>query len=182
MPAAGIYRDEGSSLGEQVFDLALDTDTTDDWGRPSDTWTYNTGDKETVIEEAALATFTVATSECDIATAMGVDENTDVTVWDNGVAGQDVIHPTNTTATLGAQGTLIEVYEDSLVIIDTYLALVTDVNEAEYDSGDHLVSDAHSDIDVWGLTVNNQGITNGTIDTTAYDEGCLHPGELQRGY
>ena len=170
VPAAGIYRDEGSSLGEQVFDLALDTDTTDDWGRPSDTWTYNTGDKETVIEEAALATFTVATSECDIATAMGVDENTDVTVWDNGVAGQDVIHPTNTTATLGAQGTLIEVYEDSLVIIDTYLALVTDVNEAEYDSGDHLVSDAHSDIDVWGLTVNNQGITNGTIDTTAYDE------------
>ena len=56
------------------------------------------------------------------------------------------------------------------MIIDTYLALVTDVNEAEYDSGDHLVSDAHSDIDVWGLTVNNQGITNGTIDTTAYDE------------
>ncbi len=172
-PAAGAYRPDttpASSLGEQVFDLALDTDTTDDWGRPGDTWTYNTGDKETVIEEAALATFTVATSECDIATAMGVDENTDVTVWDNGVAGQDVIHPTNTTATLGAQGTLIEVYEDSLVIIDTYLALVTDVNEAEYDSGDHLVSDAHSDIDVWGLTVNNQGITNGTIDTTAYDE------------
>ena len=162
------------TLGEKVFDLAV-TDDTDVWGRPATVWYADNGkygtDKETIyatIEEEALATFTEATSECDIATALDVDKTTHVAYWNNGVvADKDyTINPTVTKDDIGAQGTLIEVYADRIIQIDTYLALVTDVNEATYDNAGHEKTPASSDIDVWGLT----GIRSGSISSTAYDE------------
>ena len=164
------------TLGEKVFDLAV-TDDTDVWGRPATVWYADNGkygtDKETIyatIEEEALATFTEATSECDIATALDVDKTTHVAYWNNGVvADKDyTINPTVTKDDIGAQGTQIEVYADRIVQIDTYLALVTDVNEATYDDAGHEKTPASSNIQVWGL----DKITSGTIDSVAYDDGA----------
>ena len=164
------------TLGEKVFDLAV-TDDTDVWGRPATVWYADNGkygtDKETIyatIEEEALATFTEATSECDIATALDVDKTTHVAYWNNGVvADKDyTINPTVTKDDIGAQGTLIEVYADRIIQIDTYLALVTDVNEATYDDAGHEKTPASSNIQVWGL----DKITSGTIDSVAYDDGA----------
>ena len=71
------------TLGEQQFDLAV-TDYTDDWGRPSTVW-YADNDKangqygvddETVYADIAIdpvATYDVATSQCDIATVLDED-------------------------------------------------------------------------------------------------------------
>ena len=172
-PAAGAYRPSttpASSLGEQVFDLDNRNDN-DMWGRPSVEW-YNTetNDVYATIEEEALATFTVATSECDVATALDVDKTTHVAYWNNGVvADKDyTIDPTVTKDDIGAQGTQIEVYADRIVQIDTYLALVTDVNEATYDDAGHEKTPASSNIQVWGL----DKITSGTIDSVAYDDGA----------
>ena len=183
-PAAGAYRPSttpASSLGEQVFDLDVDYHTNDIWGRPSTTWYQDNTrfdrnfneDKDVayaVIEEDALATFTVATSECDVATALDVDKTTHVAYWNNGVvADKDyTINPTVTKDDIGAQGTLIEVYADRIIQIDTYLALVTDVNEATYDDAGHEKTPASSNIQVWGL----DKITSGTIDSVAYDDGA----------
>ena len=171
--AAGAYRPSttpASSLGEQVFDLDNRNDN-DMWGRPSVEW-YNTetNDVYATIEEEALATFTVATSECDVATALDVDKTTHVAYWNNGVvADKDyTIDPTVTKDDIGAQGTQIEVYADRIVQIDTYLALVTDVNEATYDDAGHEKTPASSNIQVWGL----DKITSGTIDSVAYDDGA----------
>ena len=43
-PAAGTYREEGSSLGEQQFDLTGPVADNDDWGRPGTLWTYEAGE------------------------------------------------------------------------------------------------------------------------------------------
>ena len=182
-PAAGTYREEGSSLGEQVFDLAVDYHTNDIWGRPSTTWYQDNTrfdrdfneDKDVayaVIEEEALATFNVAISECDVATALDVDKTTHVAYWDNGVvANKDYeINPTETEDNIGAQGTLIEVYADRFIQIDTYLAVVDDVNEATYDDAGHEKTPASSDIRVW--MVKDVQPKEGAISSTAYDEGA----------
>ncbi|MFQ7139476.1 S-layer homology domain-containing protein [Evtepia sp.] len=152
------------SLGEREFGLYLEDDTTDDWGRPSDTWHYKVDnkDKETVIEEAPLATFTVATTEKDLAAAMDETKTiNDASVWTNGVEKSNVsISPTKTSNPYGAQGTLIEVYDNhQIVIIDTYLALVTDVDE----------DDDSSLLTVWygeKKTLTNQGVK----DESSYAE------------
>ena len=95
------------SLGEREFGLYLEDDTTDDWGRPSDTWHYKVDNKgkETVIEEAPLATFTVATTEKDLAAAMDETKTiNDASVWTNGVEKSNVsISPTKTSNPYGAQ-------------------------------------------------------------------------------
>ncbi len=74
-PALG-YKPLWYTLGEQEFKLKCKEGTADVWGRPSDTWTYNTGDKETVIEQAAAYTTNVRVDECDIAEALGLNKAT----------------------------------------------------------------------------------------------------------
>ena len=46
------------TLGKKNFDLEKDDKTADKFGRPTITWTYKTGDEETVIAVKPLATFT----------------------------------------------------------------------------------------------------------------------------
>ena len=73
---------------------------------PGYNWTYNTGDKSTTIEEAALATYQTAVTECDVA-----DDTNDaaVTTYDLYVnsktnnAGEYTINATDTTTKIGAQ-------------------------------------------------------------------------------
>ena len=160
VPAEGEYQsDDGTSLGEQVFDLAV-TDDTDMWGRPATVWyaessTYWNGavkndgyqsDKDDLyatIEEEALATYTTAVKICDVADDLGIAEET-FTTYTNGEVNEDTvkIDADATTDTIGAQGRLTEVYEDTIVYIDTFLAEVTGVTEVKYDADGHVAKDA----------------------------------------
>ena len=161
-PAAGAYRPSttpASSLGEQVFDLAVVNDN-DVWGRPATIWyaessTYWNGavkndgyqsDKDDLyatIEEEALATYTTAVKICDVADDLGIAEET-FTTYTNGEVNEDTvkIDADATTDTIGAQGRLTEVYEDTIVYIDTFLAEVTGVTEVKYDADGHVAKDA----------------------------------------
>ena len=176
-PAAGAYRPSttpASSLGEQVFDLAV-TDDTDMWGRPATVWyaessTYWNGavkndgyqsDKDDLyatIEEEALATYTSAVTECDLVEESGVDGAVDV--WTNGnlVKDGDNLNANATRTQLGAQGRLTEVYTDRIVYIDTFLAMVTDVTEARDDANGHLAREALLELTVYNTSTTNTGI------------------------
>ena len=111
------------SLGEKNFGLKLTKGTADVWGRPSHTWTYTTGDKKTVIADKAAASYTVKVSECDIAKDLGISTSAKIeaayidgkgyTVTDSAVTTDrtGTIDPLATTALVGAQGRITEVYE-----------------------------------------------------------------------
>ena len=173
MPAAG-YVKQDTTLGEQEFDLTKgDRTTIDEWGRPGYDWTYNTGDKSTTIEEAALATYQTAVTECDVA-----DDTNDaaVTTYDLYVnsktnnAGEYTINATDTTTKIGAQGRLTEVYKDRIVMIDTFLAQVTNVKEAVFDAAGHLKTPATITLAVYDAGYNAKPstvvLTNGSTNYT----------------
>ena len=184
-PAAGAYRPSttpASSLGEQVFDLAV-TDDTDMWGRPATVWyaessTYWNGavkndgyqsDKDDLyatIEEEALATYTTAVNQCDVYEATGVSGNA-VPAVINGQKTTVAISKTATNNTIGAQGRLTEVYEDCVVMIDTFLAQVTDVEAARYDANGHLATEATLTLSVYdAATPTSVELENGSTDWT----------------
>ena len=178
-PAAGTYREEGSSLGEQQFKLTGPKDAIDDWGRPGTQWTYNTGDEETVIAMDALATYTEAATECDVAEAVGLEKTTQVDVYTNGADNKstDNIRPLATKDTLGAQGQIMELYDanddgkvDRIVYIDTYLAEVTEVKEATFDKAGHLDDSSELSLDVW------------TDEATTPEEVTLYGGKTDYDY
>ncbi len=50
---------------------------------------------------------------------------------------------------MGAQGRLVEVYDDTIVMIDTFLAKVTYVAPAAYDAQGHLRTEATIKLDVY---------------------------------
>lgn len=173
-PAFGYQNDKkADDLATDVFGIVTDKagviENIDDWGRPGTVWKNAKNEQIVVIAAEAVNTHVVATSQCEIATDLGLKKTADVSTYTNGVAGTLSINPTVTTAIKGsAQGTLVEVYQigdfNRLVIIDTYLALVTKVNEATYDAAGHLIKDAYSEITVYGL----KGIGSGTLDNTSY--------------
>ena len=132
-----------ATLGEKNFGLTKNADTQDDWGRPYYTWTNGkTGTLKVTyatVKATPVATYYVATSECDIASALGLKKTTPVATWVNANKAADTsINPVNTLNKIGAQGRTIEVYEDRLVIVDTFLAKVDKVAPAEYDTAGHL--------------------------------------------
>ena len=163
-PALG-YKPLWYTLGEQEFKLKCKEGTADVWGRPSDTWTYNTGDKETVIEQAAVYTNTVKVDECDIAEALGLTKAANIEsayidgvktpVKDSAVAsdcGGD-IDPLDTTSLVGAQGRQLEVYDMGkdgyrIVEINTYLARVDKVTPSTTDKNGHTTT-ATVDLDAF---------------------------------
>ena len=151
VPAEGDYAEEGSSLGEQVFDLDVNN-STDKWGRPAVLWTYNTGDEETVIEIDPVTTYTTAVAECDVYEDTGLSGKVDAYVNSN-TASVDYfdIDELATKDTIGAQGQLVEVYaytdvngndQERIVVIDTFLAQVTGVTEVKYDANNHMAQKA----------------------------------------
>ena len=195
--AAGAYRPSttpASSLGEQVFDLAVVNDN-DVWGRPATIWyaessTYWNGavkndgyqsDKDDLyatIEEEALATYTTAVKICDVADDLGIAEET-FTTYTNGEVndGTVKIDADATTATIGAQGRLTEVYEDTIVYIDTFLARVDKVTEVKYDADGHVAKDASLTLGVYannGTNHNDAQSVTLTDDTNyTYAEGDM---------
>ena len=83
-----------------------DRTTIDEWGRPGYNWTYNTGDKSTTIEEAALATYTTAVTECDVVADTN-DKDATYALYVNSKAnnaGQYTVQATDTVNKIGAPG------------------------------------------------------------------------------
>ena len=175
VPAEGEYQsDDGTSLGEQVFKLEVDN-STDKWGRPAVLWTYNTGDEETVIEIAPVATYTTAVAQCDVYEETGISG--DVAAYVNSGRWNDTynISKTATKDNIGAQGQLVEVYDYTtvdgkdatrIVVIDTFLAQVTNVTEAKYDSNNHLAKDASLTLTVYDGANTSVTLTNGSTNYT----------------
>ena len=140
------------TLGEKNFNLTKTSNNTDEFGRPFYTWTNGKTVVYATIKATPVATFQAATTECDIASAYGLKGNKTFVTYTNGAVnkGQYLIEAKDTVQKLGAQGTLIEVYDnDSIVMIDTFLANVTDVKEATFDTAGHLKTDSRITLNVY---------------------------------
>ena len=154
-PAFGYVTDKvigtkTNSLGEKNFKLAKKADS-DKWGRPATKWTYNTGDKATTFVEKPDLTYTKAVTECDVAHDAGLKVDTAYTLYVNGQKQPTTytVNLTDTVTKMGAQGRLVEVYDDTIVMIDTFLAKVTYVAPAAYDAQGHLRTEATIKLDVY---------------------------------
>lgn len=159
------YRETKAKLGD-AFGLKAYEDN-DDWGRPGYGYEYKTGDEDTFFAEAPIAVYSVAISECQVATDLDEDEKFDIVVYDNGKDAKYKFDPIDTDKDWGAQGTLIEVYEDELVIIDNYLGKVTKNVDAKYDGAGHLKADAYSNVNVW-MDGYNEDYDAVTVEGTDY--------------
>ena len=154
-PAFGYVTDKvigtkTNSLGEKNFKLASAA-ASDKWGRPATKWTYNTGDKATTFVEKPNLTYTKAVTECDVAHDAGLKVDTAYTLYVNGQkqATTYTVNLTDTVTKMGAQGRLVEVYDNTIVMIDTFLAKVTYVAPAAYDAQGHLRTEATIKLDVY---------------------------------
>ena len=148
---------KNDTLGYKNFGLTKVADTDDKWGRPAYSWTNGkTGSAKVTyatITEKPIATYTKAVAECDIAHDAGLKADTTYTLYVNGVKSTDVVQLLDTVGKMGAQGRLTEVYEDRIVMIDTFLATVTAVKDATYDAQGHLKTPATITLSVYDGSV-----------------------------
>ena len=154
-PAFGYVTDKvistkTNSLGEKNFKLASAA-AADKWGRPATKWTYTTGDKSTTFVEKPDLTYTKAVAECDVAHDAGLKADTAYTLIVNGQTASTkyTVNLTDTKTTMGAQGRLFEVYDDTIVMIDTFLAKVTYVADITYDAQGHVKTPATITLEVY---------------------------------
>ena len=171
-PAFGYVTDKvistkTNSLGEKNFKLAS-ADAADKWGRPATKWTYNTGDKATTFVEKPDLTYTKAVTECDVAHDAGLKVDTAYTLYVNGdkQIAKYIVNLTDTATKMGAQGRLIEVYDDTIVMIDTFLAKVTSVADAAYDAQGHLRKDATIVLKIFDADATDESAVTKTITLT----------------
>ena len=154
-PAFGYVTDKvistkTNSLGEKNFKLASAA-ASDKWGRPATKWTYTTGDKATTFVEKPDLTYTKAVTECDVAHDAGLKADTAYTLIVNGqpASTKYTVNLTDTKTKMGAQGRLFEVYDDTIVMIDTFLAKVTYVADITYDAQGHVKTPATITLEVY---------------------------------
>ena len=185
-PAFGYVTDKvistkTNSLGEKNFKLVGKVDA-DSFGRPATKWTYNVGDKSTLVVAKADASYTTKVDECDIAKDLGITKSKAIeaayidgdsqTITTNVVTTDcnGKIDPKATTSLVGAQGRLFEVYKDAktIVMIDTFLAKVTKVTAASTDRNGH-VTDATVDLKVY--QVNDTGIDKAGVEAEGFTVG-----------
>ena len=170
-PAFGYVTDKvigtkTNSLGEKNFKL-VSAAASDKWGHPATKWTYNTGDKATTFVEKPDLTYTKAVAECDVAHDAGLKVDTAYTLYVNGQkqAMTYTVNLTDTVTKMGAQGRLFEVYDDTIVMIDTFLAKVT---AASTDRNGH-VTDATVNRKVY--QVNDTGIDEAGVEAEGFTVG-----------
>ena len=154
-PAFGYVTDKvistkTNSLGEKNFKLASAA-AADKWGRPATKWTYTTGDKATTFVEKPDLTYTKAVAECDVAHDAGLKVDTAYTLIVNGQTASTkyTVNLTDTKTKMGAQGRLFEIYDDTIVMIDTFLAKVTYVADITYDAQGHVKTPATITLEVY---------------------------------
>ncbi len=171
VPAWG-YIEGLKSLGEANFELAPTGVVADEWGRPSEGWSYLYDDEieETLFAKTPKATYYTAVTECEVAAAAGVSTSKEYTLFVN--AGTSTtkytVDATDTVTKLGAQGRKTEVYSDRIVMVDTFLAEVTSVSEAAYDALGHLKTPSKIVLKVWdaATATENYYMTNGKTNYT----------------
>ena len=188
-PAFGYVTDkvlklDESTLGYKNFKLVGKADA-DSFGRPATKWTYNVGDKSTLVVAKADASYTTKADECDIAKDLGITSSKKIeaayidgkstTVTDPTVTTDrnGAIDPKNTTSLVGAQGRLTEVYDMGsagyrFAEINTYLAKVTKVTADSTDRNGH-VTDATVDLKVY--QVNDTGIDKAGVEAEGFTVG-----------
>ena len=146
---------KNDTLGYKNFGLTKTDASTDKWGRPLYKWTNGKTGTALVtyatVKATPVATYTKAVAECDVAHDAGLTADTAYTLYVNGekVAAKYTVNLTDTTTKMGAQGRLVEVYDDSIVMIDTFLAKVTYVAAATYDAQNHLKTPATITLEVY---------------------------------
>ena len=115
-------------------------------------------------------TYTKAVAECDVAHDAGLKVDTAYTLIVNGQTASTkyTVNLTDTKTTMGAQGRLFEVYDDTIVMIDTFLAKVTKVTAASTDRNGH-VTDATVDRKVY--QVNDTGIDKAGVEAEGFTVG-----------
>ena len=196
-PAFGYVTDKvlgnaAPTLGYKNFKLVGAADA-DKWGRPATKWTYNVGDKSTLVVAKADASYTTKVAECDIAKDLGLTKEAkleaayiDGNSYEKNLTSPVVttnqyatINPLATTSYVGAQGRVTEVYAMAngayrLVEINTYLAKVTNITPAKTDKNGHVV-DAYSTLTVYADDATAGVVTADTqnlkADTAAYSIG-----------
>ena len=128
------------TLGKKNFDLKKDDKTADKFGRPTITWTYNTGDEETVIAVKPLATFTEPAKNCEVYDESGLAKDTKLDVYTNSEKkdGTYVIADNKETCEETQQGRLTEIYKDRVVNVDTFLAVIEKAVAEKTDAKGHV--------------------------------------------
>ena len=150
---------DNETLGHKKFDLTPNA-TNGTYGRPATKWTYNCGDKSTVVYDTPVATYTEKFSACDLCKDLSQKKEAKVTVaYVDGKETSDLVKTYSATDTKdkqGAQGQLVEVYENeggkdyTMVAINTYLGEVSKVYEADKDKNNH-GSDASVDVKLYNF-------------------------------
>ena len=180
-----LFKDN-ETLGHKNFDLT-DKPTNGTYGRPATKWTYNCGDKSTTVYDKPVATYTEEFKPCDLCKDLSKKKEAKVTVaYVDGVdtsaaakAYVDTFKATDTKTALGAQGQLVEVYENekgedyTVIVINTYLAKVTKVIEEVKDKNDHVRVEASVNVYVYGTKVDKDGAVTaeavtGNFETTGF--------------
>lgn len=144
---------ENDTLGFKSFKLKSDDKTADEFGRPTITWTYDTGDEETVIAVKPLATFTEPAKNCDVYDESGLAKDTKLDVYTNSEKkdGTYTVADNKNDASVTEQGRLTEIYKDRVVNVDTYLAEVEKAVAEKTDAKGH-VTKAYVLVDeIYGL-------------------------------
>ena len=161
-----------ATLGEKNFGLTKTADSNDKWGRPLYKWTNGKTGSALVtyatIKATPVATYQKAVAECDVAHDAGLKVDTAYTLYVNGdkQIAKYIVNLTDTVTKMGAQGRLIEVYDDTIVMIDTFLAKVTSVADAAYDAQGHLRKDATIVLKIFDAPATAESAVTKTITLT----------------
>ena len=176
---------DNETLGHKNFKLTPNA-TNGTYGRPATKWTYNCGDKSTTVYDKPVATYTEEFKPCDLCKDLSKKKEAKVTVaYVDGVdtsaaakAYVDTFKASDTKTALGAQGQLVEVYENekgedyTVIVINTYLAKVTKVIEEVKDKNDHVKVEASVNVDVYGTKTDKNGdVNNEAIKDSFETEG-----------
>lgn len=139
----GAQNNYSHELLAKDFGLTL-VASQDKWGRPTHTWNKGTATiGEYVDSDKLVKSYYTAVTECDIANDVGFKTEKIYPIFVNGQTPVKYnVQATDTVAKLGAQGRLTEVYEDRIVMIDTFLAKVDNVTAATFDAAGHLKTPA----------------------------------------
>lgn len=169
----GAQNNYAHELLAKDFGLTL-VASQDKWGRPTHTWNKGTTTiGEYVDSDKLVKSYTTAVTECDVATAAGLKAKKVYKLFVNGTESTYEVQPTDTFTKIGAQGRLTEVYEDRIVMVDTFLAQVNTVVEPAFDAAGHLKTTAKITLNVYDRV---------TPDGTTYTQLSLDNGSTSFGY
>ena len=169
----GAQNNYNHELLAKDFNLTL-VASQDKWGRPTHTWNKGTTTiGEYVDSDKLVKSYTTAVTECDVATAAGLKAKKVYKLFVNGTESTYEVQPTDTFTKIGAQGRLTEVYEDRIVMVDTFLAQVNTVVEPAFDAAGHLKTTAKITLNVYDRAI---------ADGTTYTQLSLDNGSTSFGY